>query len=73
MNNLREVWGKRFVHYINELQKYLKYVFSGHFAIVFVFAIGAGGYTYSEWLNTAPMDFPAFLVVCLHLKYFTRY
>lgn len=42
MNNLREIWGSRFVHYITELQKYLKYVFTGHLAIVFVFTIGAG-------------------------------
>lgn len=63
MNNLREVWSKRFVFYINELQKYLKYIISGHIAIVIVFVIGAAGYTYSEWLNTAPKDFPAYLVV----------
>lgn len=63
MNNLREVWSKRFIFYINELQKYLKYIISGHIAIVIVFVIGAAGYTYSEWLNTAPKDFPAFLVV----------
>lgn len=68
MNNLREIWGKRFVYYINELQKYLKYIFTGHIAIVIVFVLGAGGYTYSEWLNTAPKDFPAFLVVAFILS-----
>lgn len=68
MNSLRDIWAKRFVFYINELQKYLKYIFTGHIAIVFVFVIGAGGYTYSEWLNTAPKDFPAFLVVAFILS-----
>ena len=68
MNNLREVWSKRFVYYINELQKYLKYIVSGHIAIVFVFVIGAAGYTYSEWLKTAPQDFPAYLVVAFILS-----
>lgn len=68
MNNLREIWSKRFVYYINELQKYLKFIVTGHIAIVFVFVIGAGGYTYSEWLNTAPKDFPAFLVVAFLLS-----
>ncbi|MEK4246746.1 ABC transporter permease [Psychrobacillus sp. FSL K6-2684] len=68
MNNLREVWSKRFVFYINELQKYLKFIVSGHLAIVIVFAIGALGYTYSEWLNSAPKDFPAYLVVALILS-----
>lgn len=70
MKNLREVWNKRFVFYINELQKYLKYIVSGHIAIVFVFAIGAAGYSYSEWLKTAPSDFPAFLLVAFILSLF---
>lgn len=59
MNNLRDIWGNRFVHYITELQKYMKYVFTGHLAIVLVFTIGAGGYAYSEWLKEVPTDFPA--------------
>ncbi|WP_342506196.1 ABC transporter permease [Sporosarcina sp. FSL K6-2383] len=67
MNNLREIWGSRFVHYITELQKYLKYVFTGHLAIVFVFTIGAGGYAYSEWLKEVPADFPAALLTAIVL------
>ncbi|MET1014733.1 MAG: ABC transporter permease [Paenisporosarcina sp.] len=59
MNSLQDVWRIRFLYYVNELQKYLKYVFTGHLAFVFVFVIGAGGYQYSEWLKTAPSDFPA--------------
>lgn len=70
MKNLREVWNKRFVFYINELQKYLKYIISGHIAIVLVFAIGAAGYAYSEWLKTASPDFPAFLLVSFALSIF---
>ena len=50
--------GTRFVHYINEFQKYLKYIFTGHIAIGSVFVIGAGGYTYSEWLKEVSPDFP---------------
>lgn len=67
MNNLREIWGSRFVHYITELQKYLKYVFTGHLAIVLVFTIGAGGFTYSEWLKEVPAEFPAALLTALIL------
>ncbi|WP_203248690.1 ABC transporter permease [Sporosarcina beigongshangi] len=67
MNNLREIWGARFVHYITELQKYMKYVFTGHLAIVFVFTIGAGGYAYSEWLKEVPADFPAALLTAIVL------
>lgn len=67
MNSLQDVWSKRFIHYVNELQKYLKYVFTGHLAIVFVFVLGAGGYQYSEWLKTAPENFPATLIVAVVL------
>ena len=65
MKNLRELWGTRFVYYINELQKYLKYIISGHIAIVIVFAIGAAGYTYSEWLKEVSPDFPAALLAAI--------
>ena len=43
----------------------MKYVFTGHLAIVFVFTLGAGGYAYSEWLKEVPTDFPAALLVAI--------
>lgn len=65
MNNLNDVWRKRFTHYINELQKYMRYIFTGHMAIVIVFLLGAGGYQYSEWLKEAPKEFPTIWVVSI--------
>ena len=65
MKNLRELWGVRFLHYMTEFQKYMKYVFTGHLAIVFVFTIGAGGYAYSEWLKDVPADFPTALLIAV--------
>ncbi len=65
MKNLRELWGARFLHYITEFQKYMKYVFTGHLAIVLIFTIGAGGYAYSEWLKEVPIDFPSALLTAL--------
>ena len=59
MNNMCDVWAKRFEHYIAEVMKYMRFVFTGHIAIVLVFIVGAGGYQYSEWLKVAPQDFPA--------------
>lgn len=59
MNNMSNVWAKRFEHYIGEVMKYMRFVFTGHIAIVLVFIIGAGGYQYSEWLKVVEMDFPA--------------
>lgn len=63
MNNVIDVWSKRFESYIAEMQKYMRFIFTGHIAIVFVFVIGALGYEYSEWLNVAPKDFPVDWVV----------
>ena len=59
MNNLRDVWSSRFMHYIGEVIKYMQFIFTGHIAIVLVFLIGAGGYQYSEWLKVVSADFPA--------------
>lgn len=59
MNNMHSVWAKRFEHYIGEVMKYMRFVFTGHIAIVLVFIVGAGGYQYSEWLKVVPSDFPA--------------
>lgn len=63
MNNLQDVWRKRFNYYIAELQKYMRYIFTGHMALVIVFLLGAGGYKYSNWLKVAPHDFPTILFV----------
>lgn len=65
MNNLRELWSARFLHYMTEIQKYMKYVFTGHLVIVFVFTLGAGGYAYSEWLKEVPTNFPAALITAI--------
>lgn len=63
MKNLHDVWSVRFLHYINEVQKYMRFVFTGHIAIVLVFIVGAGGYQYSEWLKEVSTSFPGEWVV----------
>lgn len=59
MNNLRDVWSSRFMHYVGEVQKYMQFIFTGHIALVLVFLVGAGGYQYSEWLKVVSPVFPA--------------
>lgn len=59
MNSLADVWSIRFQHYMMEVQKYMRFVFTGHLAIVLVFAMGALGFQYSEWLKVVSEDFPA--------------
>ncbi|WP_432360612.1 ABC transporter permease [Sporosarcina sp. UB5] len=65
MNNLREIWSDRFIRYMTELQKYMKFVFTGHLAIVLLFTIGAGGYAYSEWLKEVPSEFPSAVIAAV--------
>ncbi|MBB4826559.1 ABC-2 type transport system permease protein [Sporosarcina luteola] len=65
MKDLRNIWSDRFIHYMNEVQRYMKFVFTGHLAIVLVFTIGAGGYAYSNWLKEVPENFPAALLASL--------
>ncbi|WP_285396358.1 ABC transporter permease [Lysinibacillus sp. fls2-241-R2A-57] len=65
MKNLRDVWSSRFMHYIGEVQKYMRFIFTGHIAIVLVFLIGAGGYQYSEWLKIVQPDFPAVILIAV--------
>lgn len=65
MNDLQSIWGQRFYHYMREVQKYMQYIFTGHLGIVLVFAIGAAGYAYSEWLKEVPADFPSALLVAI--------
>ena len=65
MNNMHNVWAKRFEHYIGEVMKYMRFVFTGHIAIVLVFIVGAGGYQYSEWLKVVQNDFPAEWIIAI--------
>jgi ABC-2 type transport system permease protein len=51
----------------------LKYVFTGHLAIVIVFVLGAGGYQYSEWLKTVPNDFPGTWLVAAVIGVFLAF
>lgn len=65
MNSLNDLWAKRFAHYMSEVQKYMRFVFTGHIAIVLVFLVGAGGYYYSEWLKTVDTSFPSEILVAV--------
>lgn len=62
---MHNIWSKRFNHYVKELQKYMRYIFTGHIAVVLVFILGALGYQYSEWLKVVETDFPAKWLVAI--------
>ncbi|MGM9927202.1 MAG: ABC transporter permease [Bacillus sp. (in: firmicutes)] len=63
--NSHELWRERFTLFIQELQRYLQYIFNGH--LVFVLVIGLGGlaYYYSEWVKTLDASFPAAIILAI--------
>ena len=65
MKNLHDVWSRRLNKYTAEVQNYLKYIFTGHIAVVLLFALGAAGFAYSEWIQNIPPDFPGALVLAV--------
>ncbi|WP_394121640.1 ABC transporter permease [Planococcus donghaensis] len=65
MKNLHDVWSRRLTKYTVEVQNYLKYIFTGHIAVVLLFALGAAGFAYSEWIQNIPPDFPGALVLAV--------
>lgn len=65
MKNLHDVWSKRLHKYTIEVQNYLKYIFTGHIAVVLLFALGAAGFAYSEWLQDIPPEFPGALLLAV--------
>lgn len=65
MKNLHDVWSKRLHKYTVEVQNYLKYIFTGHIAVVLLFALGAAGFAYSEWIQNIPPEFPGALLLAV--------
>lgn len=63
MKNLHDVWSRRLHKYTAEVQNYLKYIFTGHIAVVLLFALGAAGFAYSEWIQNIPPEFPGALLL----------
>ncbi|MGI2329421.1 ABC transporter permease [Planococcus sp. YIM B11945] len=73
MKNLHEVWSSRLQKYTIEVQNYLKYIVTGHIAVVLLFALGAAGYAYSEWVHNIPEGFPGAWVMAVVLGILLAY
>lgn len=65
--NSQQFWKTRFVEYIKEMQKYLRYIFNGHLVFVMVLALGGAAYYYSNWVKTLSSDFPVALLMAVIL------
>nr|WP_010306988.1 ABC transporter permease [Kurthia senegalensis] len=72
MRNLDELWRKRSTYNRQEVQKYMRFVFTGHMALVIVFLLGAGIFQYSHFLDTYHGDdaIPATLITALVVALF---
>lgn len=49
---LNHLFQKRYTLYVKNLLKYARHIVNDHFVLVFFLLIGAGGYTYSQFLET---------------------
>ena len=66
--NSQNLWKERYLGYINETQKYLRYIFNGHLVFVMVLVLGGLAYYYSDWVKTLNNDFPAALIMAFVLS-----
>lgn len=65
--NSQGLWKERYLGYIVEMQKYLRYIFNGHLVFVMVLALGGLAYYYSDWVKTLDSDFPAEWIMAIIL------
>ncbi|WHY57794.1 ABC transporter permease [Peribacillus simplex] len=66
--NSQNLWKERYLGYINETQRYLRYIFNGHLVFVMVLVLGGLAYYYSDWVKTLDSDFPAELIMAFVLS-----
>ncbi|MBM7579820.1 ABC transporter permease [Jeotgalibacillus terrae] len=63
MKQVNDLWVSRLSDYQKELQKYMRYIFNGHLMFVLIFAVGGGGYVYSNWIQTLDETFPSAILI----------
>ncbi|WP_456276021.1 ABC transporter permease [Bacillus sp. AK128] len=56
--DINNIWSKRFTSYLNELSRYMKYMFNDHLMIVLFIGFSAGAVYYNQWLSQLPAAFP---------------
>lgn len=63
--NSNELWSNRFAVFVQELQKYLRYIFNGHLLFVLIIGFGGLAYYYSNWVKTLDPSFPAAILLAV--------
>lgn len=65
MFNAKDLYIDRFKDHLKLLNRYLRYIFNGHFMIALLFMIITGAVYYQQWLSTLSEDFPSALVIAV--------
>lgn len=73
MFNPVELFKQRLSGHIKLLNRYLRYIFNGHFMIALLFIIITLAIYYQQWLENVNEDFPAALVIALVLGFVVSY
>lgn len=73
MFNPKELFKNRLTAHLKLLNRYLRYIFNGHFMIALMFIIITVAIYYQRWLQTVPDTFPVALLIALALSFVTIY
>lgn len=65
MFNATELFVERLKDHLKLLNRYLRYIFNGHFMIALLFMIVTGAVYYQQWLSTLSTEFPSSLVIAI--------
>ncbi|WP_027409023.1 ABC transporter permease [Anoxybacteroides tepidamans] len=73
MIDSRLLWNQRFVRYIREMRRYLRYILNPHLLYVLLIAVGAGAFVYQRWVKALPPYFPYAIVGAVILSLLLTY
>src|SRR5699024_4738475 len=68
MFNVKSLFNERLKQHIKLLNRYLRYIFNGHFMIAVLFAIVTLAIFYQQWLETLSPEFRADLLIAFVLS-----
>ncbi|MCA1030889.1 ABC transporter permease [Bacillus timonensis] len=63
MIDTKQLWKQRYGQYMKEIRVYLRYMFNDHLLIALIFLLGGAAFTYNQWLEGLPRDFPYAMII----------
>lgn len=73
MFNPIDLFKQRLTDHIKRLNRYLRYIFNGHFMIALIFMVIALAVYYQRWIENIGEEFPAALVIALVFGFVVSY